>query len=68
LRGLGEAEVLRLLEQAARVRLENKAAQFRACAKNAGWGTGVMGEFISRARIQAQRFDCAKRIQSAIII
>ena len=37
LRGLGEAEVLRLLEQAARVRLENKAAQFRARAKNAGW-------------------------------
>lgn len=37
LRGLGEAELARLLEQAARVRLENKAAQFRARAKNAGW-------------------------------
>jgi Protein of unknown function (DUF2851) len=35
--GLGESEVARLLDQAARVRLENKAAQFRARAKNAGW-------------------------------
>ena len=37
LRGLGEPEVTRLLDQAARVRLETKAAQFRARAKNAGW-------------------------------
>lgn len=37
LRGLGEPEIARLLDQAARVRLENKAAQFRARAKNAGW-------------------------------
>jgi Protein of unknown function (DUF2851) len=37
LRGLGESELSRLLEQAARVRLETKAAQFRARAKNAGW-------------------------------
>jgi hypothetical protein len=37
LRELGEGEVTRLLDQAARVRLENKAAQFRARAKNAGW-------------------------------
>jgi len=37
LRGLGEPEVTRLLGQAAHVRLENKAAQFRARAKNAGW-------------------------------
>ncbi|HEY1788606.1 MAG TPA: DUF2851 family protein [Verrucomicrobiae bacterium] len=37
LRGLGEPETIRLLEQAARVRLENKAAQFRARARSAGW-------------------------------
>jgi hypothetical protein len=37
LRGLGESDIARLLDQAARVRLENKAAQFRARAKNAGW-------------------------------
>lgn len=37
LRGLGEPEIVRLLEQAARVRLENKGAQFRTRAKNAGW-------------------------------
>ncbi|HTV40174.1 MAG TPA: DUF2851 family protein [Candidatus Sulfotelmatobacter sp.] len=37
LRGLAEPELVRLLEQAARVRLETKAAQFRARAKNAGW-------------------------------
>lgn len=37
LRGLDEPETVRLLEQAARVRFENKAAQFRARAKNAGW-------------------------------
>ena len=34
---LANPEVARLLDQAARVRLENKAAQFRARAKNAGW-------------------------------
>jgi hypothetical protein len=37
LRELLEPERLRLLEYAARVRLENKAAQMRALAKNAGW-------------------------------
>ncbi len=37
LRGLGAPELIRLLDQAARVRLENKAAQLRARAKNAGW-------------------------------
>jgi len=37
LRELAGPDVVRLLEQAALVRLENKAAQFRARAKNAGW-------------------------------
>ena len=37
LRGLGELELAQLLDQAARVRLETKAAQFRARAKSAGW-------------------------------
>lgn len=37
LRQLGEPELLRLLNDAARVRLENKAALLRASAKNAGW-------------------------------
>ena len=37
LRELGEPELTRLLDHAARVRLENKAAQMRARAKNAGW-------------------------------
>jgi hypothetical protein len=37
LRELAEPDVIRLLDQAALVRLENKGAQFRARAKNAGW-------------------------------
>lgn len=37
LRELSEPELVRLLNDAARARLENKAAQFRARAKNAGW-------------------------------
>jgi hypothetical protein len=37
LRELGEKEILRLLDEAARNRLENKAAQLRARAKSAGW-------------------------------
>jgi hypothetical protein len=37
LRELDEPELLRLLDQAARVRLENKAAHFRARAKDVGW-------------------------------
>jgi hypothetical protein len=37
LRELEEAKLSELLRQAARVRFENKAAQFRARAKNAGW-------------------------------
>lgn len=37
LRELGERDLSRLLEQAARVRLENKAAHLRARAKDAGW-------------------------------
>jgi hypothetical protein len=37
LRELGAAKSSALLEQAARVRLENKAAQMRARAKNGGW-------------------------------
>ena len=37
LRDLSERELIRLLNDAARVRLENKAAQFRARAKNTGW-------------------------------
>lgn len=37
LRDFNEAEILQLLDQAASVRLENKAAQIRARAKNAGW-------------------------------
>jgi hypothetical protein len=37
LRGLDELKLPELLRQAARVRLENKAAQIRARAKNAGW-------------------------------
>ncbi|MGH7942166.1 MAG: DUF2851 family protein, partial [Limisphaerales bacterium] len=37
LRGLSGTEVTRLLDQAARVRFENRAAQLRARAKDAGW-------------------------------
>jgi hypothetical protein len=37
LRDLGEKELFELLNHAAQVRLENKAAQCRARAKNAGW-------------------------------
>ena len=37
LRELDETQLAELLRQAARVRFENKAAQFRARAKNAGW-------------------------------
>jgi hypothetical protein len=37
LRELGEAELARLLGEAARVRFENKASQMRARAKNSGW-------------------------------
>ncbi|HTV39914.1 MAG TPA: DUF2851 family protein [Candidatus Sulfotelmatobacter sp.] len=37
LRDLAEPELARLLDQAARARLETKAAQFRARAKSAGW-------------------------------
>jgi Protein of unknown function (DUF2851) len=37
LRELNEAKLAELLRQAARVRFENKAAQFRERAKNAGW-------------------------------
>jgi hypothetical protein len=37
LRELGEIRLAELLRQAARVRFENKAAQFRARAKNSGW-------------------------------
>ena len=37
LRELDETKLTELLRQAARVRFENKAAQFRARAKNAGW-------------------------------
>jgi hypothetical protein len=37
LRELDEVKLTELLRQAARVRFENKAAQFRARAKNAGW-------------------------------
>ncbi len=37
LRELDEARLAELLRAAARVRLENKAAQFRARARNAGW-------------------------------
>jgi hypothetical protein len=35
--GLSETQLTELLRQAARVRFESKAAQFRARAKNAGW-------------------------------
>jgi hypothetical protein len=37
LRELDETKLTELLRQAARVRFENKAAQFRARAKNVGW-------------------------------
>jgi hypothetical protein len=37
LRELSEAKLIELLQQAAGVRFKNKAAQFRACAKNVGW-------------------------------
>lgn len=37
LRGSSEPEIVRLLNEAARVRFENKAAQFRARARNGGW-------------------------------
>lgn len=37
LRDWKPAELTQLLEQAARVRFENKAAQYRARARNAGW-------------------------------
>jgi hypothetical protein len=37
LRELDETKLAELLREAARVRFENKAAQFRARAKNAGW-------------------------------
>ena len=37
LRELDETKLAELLRQAARVRFENKAAQFRARAKNVGW-------------------------------
>ena len=37
LKELEELELMRLLEHAARIRLENKAAQMCAQAKNAGW-------------------------------
>jgi hypothetical protein len=37
LRELDETKTLELLQQAARVRFENKAAQMRARAKNVGW-------------------------------
>jgi hypothetical protein len=37
LRELDETRLMELLRQAARVRFENKAAQFRARARNAGW-------------------------------
>ena len=37
LRELDESQLAGLLRQAARVRFENKAAQYRARAKNAGW-------------------------------
>jgi len=37
LRELDETKLTELLRQAARVRFENKAAQFRARAKNSGW-------------------------------
>jgi hypothetical protein len=37
LRGLDELQLTEILRQAARVRFENKAAQFRARAKNSGW-------------------------------
>jgi hypothetical protein len=37
LRELNEAELTQLLNHAAQVRFENKAAQFRALAQNAGW-------------------------------
>ena len=37
LRELDEAKTIELLQQAARVRFENKAAQMRARAKNVGW-------------------------------
>ena len=37
LRQLGELDLTQLLDQAARVRLENKAAQVRARARDAGW-------------------------------
>jgi len=48
LRELGEPELSRLLDQAARVRLENKAAQFRARAKDAGWEQALW-EYLFRA-------------------
>jgi hypothetical protein len=37
LRELGEAEMMELLREAAQVRFQSKAEQFRARAKNAGW-------------------------------
>jgi Protein of unknown function (DUF2851) len=37
LRELDEAQLTEILRQAARVRFENKAGQFRARAKNSGW-------------------------------
>jgi hypothetical protein len=43
LRGLAAPDVARLLEQAARARLEIKATQLRAHAKNAGWEQALWG-------------------------
>jgi hypothetical protein len=43
LRELAAPKLMDLLEQAARVRLENKAAQLRASAKNAGWEQALWG-------------------------
>jgi hypothetical protein len=48
LRELGEPELVQLLEHAARVRLENKAAQFRARARDAGWEQALW-EYLFRA-------------------
>jgi hypothetical protein len=59
LRELDESQLAELLRQAARVRLESKAAQFSARARHAGWA-GFVGRAVPRARLQTQRLADAK--------
>ena len=68
LRALEQDKLETLLRDAAQVRLQSKAAQFLARARQAGWEQAMWGGIISRARLQTQCLANAKSGRNAFAL